>query len=954
LTFYKTALTYKQQYYSVIFFIVLFFCISNDSKAQTLKSQIFNNQITTIIPTIELPFCNNDSLINFYNNLGKNQPFVFAKIFNQKIKTNKNGLWIKNNDNSNTWLCQIKSLNAFSLNFTFESINIPLKSSFYILDIKKKLSYGPYTSKSINKDSTLFIEPIPGDELLIELDLPPLIDTLKNFFTITQIGHDFRNFYKEEGSTRAKSESCEHDINCGIGLDWQTEKRSIVKIIFNSSIGTESCTGALINNTTNNELPYILTANHCIKDSKTASNAVFYFNYENTNCGGSDASANSYTISGSTLMATSKDSAYTKLDFSLLRLKTQPPKSLTPYYSGWSIKSNLVNKVVCIHHPKGDAKKVSYSNGFIKNGSFTDNGYLKDTHWQIALWDTGATEPGSSGCPLYNTNHQIIGDLSGGDSKCTNPVNDYFEKLYKSWDFFPDSSNQLKYWLDPINLGVTECNGYDPLIGSENPVTNVVFNEELTTYNFGKTYKGGWTGFNEPKITQCADRFSGIKNQYIYAIKFPIQLFKKTADISKIILKIWDGIDKPDSLLFEQQLITDSIVNGKYYCIRLQNRIKAGANFFIGFDFKSLVNNDSIYLFTAKNRTNKLNSLYFEYKNEWLESKYLGLYSSLGIEIYVTNNITTARATNKLPEKLISINYDSYDSLITKELFHSDSVCNYAENDWLQIHYFKDNKGFWSGTNEGGITQIAEKYNINEDNYLSGVKIAVAKNNIVDINTKISISIMTGKEYPDSLKYFEEVNAKDLKENYFNIIKFDNPIYIDSSFFLVINFENVITPDSFAVYMGNPIDISNKKHSYFKSNKDWFNYFMYDISDNLGISIETINSQYVYDTNSTNYRYIIKNIIKEPNTLFKSFFIYPNPSTYSKKSITLNFGNYFSSNINIVIYDVYGRIICSPSPTFDLGNSVKISTENLIAGVYYVKVIIDDIHYQPLPLIITH
>jgi lysyl endopeptidase len=926
-------------------------CFTTNIKAQSIKDDLFSNKLN--FATIIMPLLNNDSLINYYDSQSKNNPYVFAQLIHQDIKTNSNGTWIKNNK-SLSWLCKIESKAAYSLNFTLENINIPKESSLYVLSLKNNLTLGPYHSKSISNDSSLFIEPIPGEEVIFELDLPLNSDTTISYFTITKVGHDFRNFYKESSSTRGVAGSCEHDINCGIGLDWQIEKHSIVKYIFNTALGTESCTGTLINNTANNELPYILTANHCIRDNKTASTAIFYFNYENTKCGISDALSNSYSISGSTLMATSKDTLNSKLDFTLLRLKTAPPKSISPYYSGWSIKTNTVNNVVCIHHPKGDAKKISNENDFIKNGSFTDYGYLKDSHWQIAKWDTGVTEPGSSGSPLFNSNHQIIGNLSGGIAACGNPINDFFEKLYKSWDFFPDSSNQLKYWLDPLNLGVTECNGYDPLLGSDNPISNIKFDEELITYNFGKAYQGGWTGYNEPQLKQCADRFSGIKNQYIYAIKFPVQLLNKTTDISKIKLKIWNGIDKPDSLIFEQSLSKDSLITGKYYCLRLKNRIKAGSDFYIGFDFTNSNKLDSIRFFTAKTRSNKSNSLYYYYKNQWVESKYLGLYSSLGIEVYVTDNISPAKILSNLPEKLISIPLNKTDSLITKELFHTDSLCNYAEKNWLQLHYLKEEKGIWSGTNNYNMSQFAEKYTIGEDRYLSGIKIAVAKNTITSSSSKLRLSIMTGNEFPDSTLYSEEINTSELKPSFYNVIKFANPLLIDSTFFVVLNTENILYPDTFAMYMGDPVnsDKKNNKHSYFKSTYDWLNYSMYDIPENLGLSIETNYSKYVFDTNATNYNYAIKNPIKPSNIIFKSFFIYPNPTTSITKSITLNFGNYFTTNYKITIYDVFGRVVSNPSPTLDYGNKVEIPIDDLSPAVYFVKVTIDNILFKPVQLII--
>lgn len=937
--------------FSIVFF-VFFFTLK--LKSQTLKDILFKNDSSLVIPTIEMPSVINDSLIHQYENHGKNSPYVFAQYFIQNIKTNKQGIWLKNKDNTLSWLCRIKSKTAYSLNFIIKDIVFPKGTSLYIFNIQRKLTFGPYTSKNVTEDSTLFVEPIPGEDVIFELDIPVASDNTKNYFTITKVGHDFRDFYKETVSNRSRSGSCEHDINCGMGLDWQIEKRSIVKYIYTENLQLSSCTGTLINNTTNNELPYILTANHCIKDAKMAASAIFYFNYENTVCGGSDASKNAYTISGSTLLATTKDTAYNTLDFSLLRLKVQPPKSISPYYSGWSIKTKLVNDVVTIHHPKGDATKISYSSGYIKNGSFNDAGYKPNTHWLIAKWDTGATEEGSSGSPLFNPNHQIIGDLSGGLSDCGNPDSDYYAKLYLSWDYFPDSSNQLKYWLDPLNSGVTECTGYDPLINSTNPITNVLIGDDLITAGFGKLAKGGWAGYSDPRLTQCADRFSGIKNKYIYAIKFPIQLFNKNVDVSKVHLKIWTGIDSPDSVIYDKPLRKDSIVSGKYYCMQLSNRINAGSDFFIGFDFSNLTNSDSLFLFTTQNRSNKSNSLYYDYRNEWMSATNFDIYSSLGIELYVTDNISPARATTKVPERLVNITFNNLDSVYSKELFHTDSICNYNQTDLLQVHYLKAGRGIWSGTNEDNMYEFAEKYSISDDKYLSGVRIAVARNSVSNPDTKIGISIMNGKDVPDSLLYYQEVNASELKPDYYNVIKFQKPFWIDSTFFVVLNTQNIHLPDSFALYMGKSTNTADHYHSFFRTSNDWMNYYLYDVHDDLGLSIETDYSLLVYDTNATDYRFKIKNYIKPSDIIFKSVFVFPNPASRAVKAVTLHFGNYFSSDFTITIYDIYGRIISTPPPVFNYGNTVTLSTENLSVGMYFIKVTVDNENIRPIPLIIVN
>ena len=85
--------------------------------------------------------------------------------------------------------------------------------------------------------------------------------------------------------------------------------------------------------------------------------------------------------------------------------------------------------------------------------NYVDKNYTKNGFLRINRWDGGVTEAGSSGGPLFDTNNNIIGTLTGGQAKCGNPIYDYFERFSMSWDYKNDTAKQLKYWLDPNKIG---------------------------------------------------------------------------------------------------------------------------------------------------------------------------------------------------------------------------------------------------------------------------------------------------------------------------------------------------------------------------------------------------------------------------------------------------------------------------------------------------------------------
>ncbi|MEO1436677.1 MAG: T9SS type A sorting domain-containing protein, partial [Bacteroidota bacterium] len=107
--------------------------------------------------------------------------------------------------------------------------------------------------------------------------------------------------------------------------------------------------------------------------------------------------------------------------------------------------------------------------------------YLNDapsannTHWRVEDWDLGTTEPGSSGSPLFDLNGRIIGQLSGGFAACGNNLEDWYGKVWYSWDQVnANPLNNLEAWLDPNGTGATFLDGSDEPCG--NPAIQFVTN----------------------------------------------------------------------------------------------------------------------------------------------------------------------------------------------------------------------------------------------------------------------------------------------------------------------------------------------------------------------------------------------------------------------------------------------------------------------------------------------
>ena len=324
-------------------------------------------------------------------------------------------------------------------------------------------TYVAYTLSKLSDQGTLVLPLIPGDCAVVEIEKPI---ANKASVSISQVVHGDRLPLKEYSSAAELSQSCNVDLACPAGKDWQVEKNSIVKIITNTSSGVRLCSGVLVNNTANNKRPYLLTAHHCILSKEDAQNSVFYFGYEKMECGANSV-IQGKSISGATLLANGYNG---KIDFSLLELSEAPPAEFLPYYAGWDIRKNPFTQpsATCLHHPNGDAKKITVDYDTPTQGDYSEvdpfAGFEPNTHWRIERWEVGATEAGSSGSALFNSNHRVVGNLSGGIASCDDPVDDFFSAIRAGWDANPDPKYQLKHWLDPIMMGDSTIAGLSSLV----------------------------------------------------------------------------------------------------------------------------------------------------------------------------------------------------------------------------------------------------------------------------------------------------------------------------------------------------------------------------------------------------------------------------------------------------------------------------------------------------------
>lgn len=379
------------------------------------------------------------------------------------------GLWTELENGDRIWRLVIDAKGAFSTTLFYKDFNLPEGAKLYLYQPDYSQIIGAFTAQNNHESKQFTTELIYGSKSVLEYYEPASQRGLGGF-EISSVVHLYKRTPFEEALELGfdDSESCEININCSEGNNWQDEKKGVARILVVDGNNQGWCTGSLVNNTALDCAPYFLTAFHCGETATAANfnNWTFYFNYEADACNNPNFEPNSNTITGASVIASSNDPGGNSSDFVLLELNSNVPQNYGVYYNGWNrtLSSTLTSNGVSIHHPAGDIKKISTYTQTLTTTSWNGSGL--QSHWEVFWASTangqGVTEGGSSGSPLFNDQGLIIGTLTGGGSFCSAPNrSDSYGKLSYHWNSNGNANNRrADIWLDPVGNGsATSLNG---------------------------------------------------------------------------------------------------------------------------------------------------------------------------------------------------------------------------------------------------------------------------------------------------------------------------------------------------------------------------------------------------------------------------------------------------------------------------------------------------------------
>ncbi|NLD24453.1 MAG: T9SS type A sorting domain-containing protein [Bacteroidales bacterium] len=477
----------------------------------------------------------------------------FAHKFDVHLRPDNSGITF-NYGNAKIWRIGIRSRGAYSLNILFSKFRLPEGAKVFVYNSDQTEILGSYTSENNSDLNLLPIQPIGGDEVIVEYHLPSdIVDAGE--LEIGEVNHDFVGIFRAT-EPRDPVQSCHPNLIC---YPEDIEPGSgVVALIIN---GTTYCTGSLVNNSSEDGTPYLLTATHCLNndyDSRflnnrrynmVAGNIVAFFNYNSPVCSPDIRGPLQMTLASTDSVLISE-----RHDISLLKFKQNPPKEYHPYYLGWNVSSALSPPFHGIHHPNGGVKKVAIEEDNLGIGSFDYPKYNMEpaSFWVVRDWEIAATEGGSSGSPLLDREKRIVGSLTGGESFCSSTRGpDIYASLNKFWDVEGslENANPIKFYLDPEDTGTLQLKGLNPYSGEAFTKSHNYKIEEKPTESYFNSIPMFATN-NTYGYSEYAEEFYSKNNVQIHGV-FVSSPSINNIDGMQIQIRVYSGEKGPESLIYE-------------------------------------------------------------------------------------------------------------------------------------------------------------------------------------------------------------------------------------------------------------------------------------------------------------------------------------------------------------------------------------------------------------------
>jgi hypothetical protein len=344
---------------------------------------------------------------------------ITAALASQATSPQGGGLLVQTSLSSVAWGGSVHVDDAYRLRLHLASVRLPAGAQIWVHGTAQTV--GPFGREMIAPDGSLWTPSVAGDEIAVDVQLPAkaLAGRQAAFgFTVDQVLELVQTGSADQAGAKPKDDSCNQDASCYNDSDfagYDAARHAVAIIEFVEQGEGAQCTGELLNDTANDQTPYMLTANHCISDSGGAASLQAWFDYYTPSCNGAAPDMSTLpTVSGATLLATGD--ANTSSDFTLMQLSSIPAGRS---FLGWDADQDAVSNGTLLY-------RLSNPNGEPQNYNVTKvdttDPACQGPYFVYSDLVTGGTFGGSSGSAAMLADGSVVGQLYGGcgsDNDCS-------------------------------------------------------------------------------------------------------------------------------------------------------------------------------------------------------------------------------------------------------------------------------------------------------------------------------------------------------------------------------------------------------------------------------------------------------------------------------------------------------------------------------------------------------
>ncbi|MCH8242638.1 MAG: hypothetical protein IH897_08515, partial [Planctomycetes bacterium] len=332
----------------------------------------------------------------------------------------KGGVTQETADGGFVWAVTVTSPDAEAIRVHFTNFSLPPNAEIFFFSPDGAVD-GPYVGAGRNGNGDFWTRSLSSDTGVIQLRFsgkgaPGARQEIS--FAVSELAHihDRKHLEPDEGRGHdtwpcSNNAVCLVDANCVSGTPADPAKDAVAKMEWISGPSVFTCSGGLLVDTVPaSQIPYFLTANHCM--SASIANLETWFNYTTDSCNGicphnilTGGAPPSDTI-GFTVLASSATS-----DFTLGTLDQAPPAGAL--FLGWNNSPVAFTNGAQLHRiSNANFGPQVYSQQDVDTGSPVCGGLARG-NFIYSDTNTGGTMGGSSGSPVVNAASEVVGQLFG-------------------------------------------------------------------------------------------------------------------------------------------------------------------------------------------------------------------------------------------------------------------------------------------------------------------------------------------------------------------------------------------------------------------------------------------------------------------------------------------------------------------------------------------------------------